>query len=255
MTDPDATPWPVLRAELGFTPAEEQQIAERAAELQAEMTVPAPDLRDRLVTALGDVRLRLGPNALAMAQRGEAIRLSGGEKDDIADVALGVVQAELDQLRAHHGQVADHAISLDADLAIFREAVSQYSGQLEEARDLMSNAGHNRAHLDDWPDIIPALQDLIAERDQLRAQVAAAGLVPVTQPPGATVLPCSSVLFRTFDGATWAHLSHTWAPQPGVTPVWCPGVAPVPEEPFPAALRAAGLDPATITVHATPKET
>lgn len=93
------------------------------------------------------------------------------------------------------------------------------------------------------------------ERDELRAQVAAAGLVPIAQPPGATVLPCSSVLFRTFDGATWAHLSHTWAPQPGVTPVWCPGVAPVPEEPLPAALRAAGLDPATITVHATPKET
>lgn len=93
------------------------------------------------------------------------------------------------------------------------------------------------------------------ERDGLRVQVAAAGLVPVEQPPGAVVLPCSSVLFRTFDGASWTHLSHTWAPQPGVTPVWCPGVAPVPEEPLPAALRAAGLDPATITVHATPKET
>lgn len=87
------------------------------------------------------------------------------------------LEAELDRLRTHHGQVADHAISLDADLAIFREAVSQYSGQLEEARDLMSNAGHNRAHLDDWPDIIPALQELIAERDQLRTVARAAAVL------------------------------------------------------------------------------
>jgi hypothetical protein len=59
------------------------------------MTDPAPDLRDRLVTALSDVRLRLGPNALAMIGRGEAIRLSGNEKDDIADAMLGIFQPEL----------------------------------------------------------------------------------------------------------------------------------------------------------------
>lgn len=65
------------------------------------MTVPVhptPDLRDRLVTALGNVRLRLGPNALAMIGRGEAIRLSGNEKDDVADAVLGVFRSELDQL-------------------------------------------------------------------------------------------------------------------------------------------------------------
>lgn len=34
--DPEATPWPTVRAELGFTPAEEQDIAGRADVLRAE---------------------------------------------------------------------------------------------------------------------------------------------------------------------------------------------------------------------------
>lgn len=69
------------------------------------------------------------------------------------------------------------------------------------------------------------------ERDELRAQLTAAGLVPVDQPPGATVLECSRILFRTHDGsATWTHHSHTWETQPGMTPVWCPGVPTAPKE-------------------------
>ena len=66
------------------------------------------------------------------------------------------------------------------------------------------------------------------ERDQLRAQLDAVGPAPVDRPSGAHEMACSSTFIRTHDGQTQAHLSHTWAPQPGVTPAWCPGVAPVP---------------------------
>ena len=62
-----------------------------------------------------------------------------------------------------------------------------------------------------------------AERDQLRAQLAAAGLLPVPQPPGAQELLCSLDLIRTFQGQSRTHHGHTWETQPGAPLVWCPG--------------------------------
>ncbi|MET8694758.1 hypothetical protein ABZV65_19695 [Streptomyces bauhiniae] len=55
---------------------------------------PPPDraaLRDRVAAAARTVSLRLGPNALAMAERGEPIILSGGEADMVADAVLAVL--------------------------------------------------------------------------------------------------------------------------------------------------------------------
>lgn len=198
------------------------------------MTDPAPDLRDRLAEAL---LARLKRTIPPIAPGGMGL---GATEFDLADVVLGVVQAELDQWAADcqrytdlatgaertrqiHKHDADQyeeqlrgerdryrsawlsarqragaygegilrhcedrdtwkgwkqqqearAIVAEEQLSLCRQGAVEHRAQLEEARDLLSNAGHNRAHGDDWPDTIPALQELIAERDQLRAQVAA----------------------------------------------------------------------------------
>lgn len=49
-------------------------------------------LRDRIAEAARSVHLRLGPNALSLAQRGEPLGLSGGEADDIATAVLAVIR-------------------------------------------------------------------------------------------------------------------------------------------------------------------
>lgn len=61
-------------------------------------------LAERIAAAAHTVQLRLGPNALAMAQRGEPIRLSGGECGAVADAVLAVARPELDRLRAERDQ-------------------------------------------------------------------------------------------------------------------------------------------------------
>ena len=61
------------------------------------MTEPT---REQIATAARTVRLRLGPNAIAAAQRGEQIMLSLGEADDIADAVLAVLPAPVDRAAA-----------------------------------------------------------------------------------------------------------------------------------------------------------
>ncbi len=59
--------------------------------------MPAPDdLRGQLATAIRPFRLRLGYNAVQLAKAGAPIQLSGGERDDLADALLPVVQAAID---------------------------------------------------------------------------------------------------------------------------------------------------------------
>ncbi|MFF2650567.1 hypothetical protein [Streptomyces sp. NPDC058045] len=62
------------------------------------------------------VRLRLGPNAVAMAQRGELITLSGGEADEVADAVLAVLPAPAEfELRS----------TTDVRAAVLREAADE----------------------------------------------------------------------------------------------------------------------------------
>jgi hypothetical protein len=49
------------------------------------------DLRARILAAVLDVRLHLGPNALSLASRGEAVRLSGNEADSLTEVVMSVL--------------------------------------------------------------------------------------------------------------------------------------------------------------------
>lgn len=64
-------------------------------------TTPARDeRRDRIVAAARTVRLRLGPNAIALAQRGEPIILSGTEADAVADAVIAADQDAAAEARA-----------------------------------------------------------------------------------------------------------------------------------------------------------
>lgn len=54
-------------------------------------------LRERIVKAARAVPLRLGPNAVAMAQRGEPIILNMSEADDLADEVLAVLPEQTDR--------------------------------------------------------------------------------------------------------------------------------------------------------------
>jgi hypothetical protein len=58
-----------------------------------------------------------------------------------------------------------------ASLAGVSRAASHRTACLDEVRDALTHAGHGRAQVDDWPDVMPALTDLIAERDRLRQQL------------------------------------------------------------------------------------
>lgn len=50
-------------------------------------SIPVSELADRIEQALRTVSINLGPNALGMLERGESVRLSGGE---YAAMALAV---------------------------------------------------------------------------------------------------------------------------------------------------------------------
>ena len=52
-------------------------------------------LRDAIAAAARTVQLRLGPNAVEMAQRGTPIPLNSGEADQLADAILPLVVAEV----------------------------------------------------------------------------------------------------------------------------------------------------------------
>lgn len=76
-------------------------------------TTPAPvdpALAERIARALLTVQLHVGPNAIATAQSGRPIRLSGGEADRGAAVVLAELAPELTRAadhEAHHHALAD----------------------------------------------------------------------------------------------------------------------------------------------------
>lgn len=62
----------------------------------AALPVDQTALRDRIAEAARTVQLRLGPNAIGMAERGEPIRLSGGEAWAVAEAVLPVLPEQTD---------------------------------------------------------------------------------------------------------------------------------------------------------------
>ncbi|HZP49657.1 hypothetical protein [Actinocrinis sp.] len=58
------------------------------------MPEPTDDLRRAIRDAARSVPIRLGPNALDIAQRGGPIHLNGGETDQLVDAVMAVLDAE-----------------------------------------------------------------------------------------------------------------------------------------------------------------
>ena len=77
--------------------------------------------------------------------------------DTITDDALDALYADRDRLR------------LQRDL--LRTGCAEREALLTECRDRLEGAGYARAHGDDWPQIAPAVAELIADRDRLAAIV------------------------------------------------------------------------------------
>lgn len=57
-------------------------------------------LREQITEAARTVPIRLGPNAIANAQNGHTIRLSGNEADAMADAVMGLVETTQKNIRA-----------------------------------------------------------------------------------------------------------------------------------------------------------
>jgi hypothetical protein len=77
------------------------------------------------------------------------------------------VRALLD--RAANGHLNPDEQRLAGQLLRQARAASYRTAALDEVRDALTAAGHGRAEVTDWPDVMPALTDLIAERDRYRA--------------------------------------------------------------------------------------
>ncbi|MBM9510054.1 hypothetical protein [Actinacidiphila acididurans] len=98
------------------------------------MTEPTPApapvdeaLTQRVAEALLTVQLRLGPNALTMAQRGEPIRLSLGEADTAAAAVLAELASELASVRMYS--------ALSAANARYRLEIDRLTGLLGQYAD------------------------------------------------------------------------------------------------------------------------
>lgn len=139
----------------------------------------------------------------------------GWEKEQAARTQQA--EAELGQLREQLQE------SREANRALRDDNQSLSLANRELDRSLRNEQGRTNRAKEQWVTAWEGQQAAEKERDELRAQLAAAGLVPVAQPSGATELPCSLGLIGTFDGARRTHHSHTWETQPGAPLVWCPG--------------------------------
>lgn len=67
---------------------------------------------------------------------------------------------------------SDALDDLYARLDLLEAGARERSALLEEARDALEAAGAPRAHGDDWPRLVPAIEELAADRDRLAAEVA-----------------------------------------------------------------------------------
>lgn len=88
--------------------------AYREAVLAAAPPTDRAALRDRIAEQARTVRLRLGPNAIAMAQRGEPIILNLNEADDLADAVLAVLPEPADQAAEERIEQAEADAELHA---------------------------------------------------------------------------------------------------------------------------------------------
>lgn len=101
------------------------------------------ELRDRIADAVREhVRLRLGPNALTMAMLEQPVSLSGNEADEVAGIAMSLVEDEAINRMAERLVAETNMRAMD-----FRNGMSM---EIEPARALAANfVGCARAMLGD----------------------------------------------------------------------------------------------------------
>ncbi|WP_052432808.1 hypothetical protein [Streptacidiphilus carbonis] len=160
-----------------------------------------------------------------------------GPVDAIAEAVMGEVQGDVDRLQ-------ERAEKAEAELAGARATIDHMSNAMSWI------AGHDRQgldHLEEAQYEAHAREAAVvqARRWAVRARAAEAALAPVravesddlhgwyaamdddAPTPAAEdviVMPCFSTLMRRFGGEPMhPHSAHDWAPQPGMTPVRCPG--------------------------------
>ncbi|MFJ6440243.1 hypothetical protein [Streptomyces sp. NPDC091649] len=69
--------------------------------------------------------------------------------------------------------LAELVAEREARLALLENGARERSALLEEARDALEAAGINEAHGgDSWPRLVPAIEELAADRDRLATEVA-----------------------------------------------------------------------------------
>jgi len=97
------------------------------------------DLLRLLVPVIRDgLRIRLGPNAIALAQAGEPLRLSGGEADAAAELAMTVVWPRIMQLWVLMERMADQHVRyaiVGEDPPVFRCMKWCWACKYERAQD------------------------------------------------------------------------------------------------------------------------
>jgi hypothetical protein len=106
-----------VRTQLGAEILRAGQAEGELRRLAAEAQAADQTLRDRIAEAARTVRLRLGPNAIAMAQRGEPIILNMNEADDLADAVLAVLGDQRAAIRAETLREAADAIDRETQQA------------------------------------------------------------------------------------------------------------------------------------------
>lgn len=88
-------------------------------------------------------------------------------------LAQTMTGAQIDQLL---DQVAAETTPVHVLASTQELATARYAADLEEIRDLLESNGYPRVHGDDWPDLIPAVTALIAERKAEERRADAEGL-------------------------------------------------------------------------------
>ncbi|MGA4900302.1 hypothetical protein ACPCAJ_21210 [Streptomyces griseoincarnatus] len=110
-------------------------------------TFTVQQLADLIEPALRRVAVRLGPNALAMLQRGETVGLSGGEYADLAREAAHAI--------VHRGDEPETAADTIRDA--WEEARDEAEAEL---RRLADETPHTQTHTVDLPTLAAALDGL-----------------------------------------------------------------------------------------------
>lgn len=172
---------------------------------EARLHDPAA-LRDRIAKAARTVPLRLGPNAVAMAQRGEPIILNMNEADDLADAVLAVLPAPATDEDRDEREAQAH---LDALASLIPATAEERRLALCEALGLGTGAPWD-AILDRATELgLPPIgQDPVARRLGLVAAHRAAALTEAADDDGRCVYAWAQAI-DTADGGRTVHLPGT----------------------------------------------